>query len=184
MPQQQPVSQPEAPEQTPPQPALEAAYVCDSATAARLSRAAALLAWRLPLRWGILLVLPVFLLTRGLIQFLADGAEPREMFGAFFAVLGLELAGLGVLTVVRMTRPSGHIRAYSYPGARMSARYTPEAMELSLVTQPLTHRYTDIRKVIATDEVVYLHAAGTNGYVIPRALVPDAALPRLERFQH
>ncbi|MEV0250720.1 hypothetical protein AB0H76_29280 [Nocardia sp. NPDC050712] len=181
MPQQQPVSQSDSPEQS--YRPIEAFYVCDSKTALRLSRAAALLAWRLPLRWGILLVLPVFLLTRGTIQLLAEGTgtEPRAMLGTCSLVLALEVFAVCIGTAVRMVHPGANIKAYSYSGARMSARYTPEAMELSLVTQPLTHSYDDIRKIIATDDVVYVHAAGTNGYVLPRELVPDEALALLQR---
>ncbi|MFC9895394.1 hypothetical protein ACFVMC_17060 [Nocardia sp. NPDC127579] len=190
MPQQQPVRRPDAPER-PYRPAsqsdtgapIEAAFVCDSTTAVRLSRAAALLAWRLPLRWGILLVLPVFLLTHGTIQLLdgASDADPADLVATCCAVLAVELLAFGVLTVVRMVRPSPNIKAYSYSGAHMAASFTPEAMRLNLVTQPLTHEHSDIKKVIATDDVVYLHAVGVNGYVLPRELVPDDALSLLQR---
>ncbi|WP_194819259.1 hypothetical protein [Nocardia sp. XZ_19_385] len=189
MQQQQPVEQQSCPKLSAPQSdtglLIEASYICDSTTAVRLSRAAALIAWRLPMRWGILLALPVFLLTRNTLQSLADGggSEPAEVCGAACAVLAVELVLAGILTAVRMTRPTANIKAYSYSGARMSATYTPEAMELSLVTQPLTHPYREIRKVITTDDAVYLQPADTNGYVLPRELVPDAALTLLRSAQ-
>ncbi|MEV6280409.1 hypothetical protein [Nocardia sp. NPDC051832] len=188
MQQQQPVGQHSYPDQPAPQPdtALhETTFICDSATALRLSRAAALIAWRLPLRWGILLALPVFLLTRNTIHWLADGTDsaPSEICGSFFAVLAIELVLVGILTAVRMNRPAANIKAYSYSGARMSARYTPDAMELSLVTQPLTHRYREIRKIVTTEDAVYVQPADANGYVLPRELVPDSALALLRSAQ-
>ncbi|GAB2674129.1 hypothetical protein [Nocardia goodfellowii] len=190
MQQQQPVGQQSYPEQSAPRPdtalLIETTFRCDSATATRLSRAAALIAWRLPVRWGLLLVLPVFLLTRNTIHWLARGGSttPGEIAGAAFAVLAVELVAVGVLTAVRMNRPTANIKAYSFSGARMSAQYTRDAMELNLVTQSLTHRYRDIRKVITADDVVYLQPVNTNGYVLPRELVPDTALTLLRSAQN
>ncbi len=160
---------------------IEVTYVCDDRTARRVSRGAALVTFRLPAKWAFLLVLPAFLLIRGTIKLLSDGghAEIGEMFGAFFIVLGFELVVVGLATAWQLARVHPKFTAVAGPGHRITARYTRDAMQLEQTSGQVTNRYADIKKVIVVGDTVFLQPAGTQGFVLPNEVVPEAALARL-----
>ncbi|MFE6925646.1 YcxB family protein [Nocardia sp. NPDC057663] len=69
--------------------------------------------------------------------------------------------------------------AVAAPGHRMSAHYTHDAMHLQQTTGQVTIRYADFKRVITQGDVVFLQPKGTQGFVVPGEVVPDAALTRL-----
>ncbi|WP_280347845.1 hypothetical protein [Nocardia neocaledoniensis] len=160
---------------------IEATYTCDGDTARRLNRGAALITWRLPAKWGFLLALPAFLLARGTISILSDGgtAVISEMAGAFFLVVAFELVVVTVVTGVQLVRVNPKFTAIAGPGHRMSARYTDDTMHLWQTSGQVSNRYADIKRVITQGDVVFVQPRGTQGFVLPREVVPDAALTRL-----
>ena len=61
----------------------------------------------------------------------------------------------------------------------MSAQYTHDAMHLQQTSGQVTNRYADIKKVIVVGDTVFLQPAGTQGFLLPNEIVPEAALARL-----
>ncbi|MFD4430534.1 YcxB family protein [Nocardia sp. NPDC058497] len=184
---QQPYQQPGQPQQpyqpTSGQPGapIDVAYVCDGNTARRLNRGAALVTWRLPAKWAVLLVLPAFLLARGTISVLSDGGDAviGEMAVAFLIVVAFELVVITLATGVQLAKVNPKFTAIAGPGHRMSAHYTHDAMHLQQTTGQVTIHYADVKRVITQGDVVFLQPKGTQGFVVPREVVPDAALTRL-----
>ncbi|MFE3546143.1 hypothetical protein ACFXK0_24540 [Nocardia sp. NPDC059177] len=186
-PQQQPFQQAPPPNQQPQFGAqqsgatIDVAYVCDDRTARRLSRGAALVTWRLPVKWAILLAIPAFLLVRGTVTSMSKGADAEigEMFGAFFIVLGFELVVVGLVTAFQLARVSPKFTAVAGPGHRISAQYTHDTMHLQQTSGQVSNRYADIKKVIVVGDTVFLQPTGTQGFMLPNEVVPAAALTRL-----
>lgn len=160
---------------------IDVAYVCDGDTARRLNRGAALINWRLPAKWAVLLVLPAFLLARGTISVLSDGGDAviGEMAVAFLIVVAFELVVITLATGVQLAKVNPKFTAIAGPGHRMSAHYTHDAMHLQQTTGQVTIRYADLKRVITQGDVVFLQPKGTQGFVVPGEVVPDAALARL-----
>lgn len=160
---------------------IDVTYVCDENTARRLTRGRALITWRLPSKWGVLLALPAFLLARGTIATMSNGGDANigEMLGAFLVVLAFELVVVALITGVQLARVNPAFLAIAGPGQRMSARYTTDAMELHQSSGQVTNRYVDIKRVIVSGDVVYLQPRGTSGFFVPREIVPAEALARL-----
>ncbi|KAF0845028.1 hypothetical protein [Nocardia caishijiensis] len=182
-PQQQfgaPTSQPGSPQPGAP---IDVTYVCDDNTAKRLNRAAALVSFRLPNKWGLLLALPAFMLARGTISVLSDGGEAviGEMAGAFFIVVAFELVVIALAVGLQLARVNPKFKAIAGPGHQMRAQYTDDAVRLWQTTGEVTNRYVDFKRVLTQGDVVFLQPTGTQGFVVPRELVPDAALARLRR---
>ncbi|MEV0336987.1 hypothetical protein [Nocardia sp. NPDC050717] len=160
---------------------IEITYTCDGDTARRLNRGAALVTWRLPAKWGFLLAIPAFLLFRGTISILSDGGEAvlGEMARAFLLVLAFELVVVTVITGIQLARVNPKFTAVAGPGHRMSVRYTGDTMHLWQTSGQVSNRYADIKRVLTQDDVVFVQPNRTEGFVLPRELVPDAALARL-----
>ncbi|MFE1596381.1 hypothetical protein [Nocardia sp. NPDC058705] len=160
---------------------IEVTYVCDDKTARRLSRGAAWVNWLLPAKLGILFAIPAFLLARGTISLVSNGgdAEFGEMMGAFFIVLGFEFACVVLITGWQLVRVSPKFTAVAGPGHRITARYTHDTMHLQQTSGAVANRYADIKRVKALGDVVFLQPNGTQGFMLPCEVVPDAALTRL-----
>ncbi|MFD3704780.1 hypothetical protein ACFWUP_16710 [Nocardia sp. NPDC058658] len=160
---------------------IEVTYVCDDKTARRLSRGAAWVNWLLPAKLGILFAIPAFLLARGTISLVSNGgdAEFGEMMGAFFIVLGFELVCVILITGWQLVRVSPKFTAVAGPGHRITARYTHDTMHLQQTSGAVANRYADIKRVKVLGDVVFLQPNGTQGFMLPCEVVPDAALTRL-----
>ncbi|MFD4444014.1 hypothetical protein ACFWPK_30000 [Nocardia sp. NPDC058519] len=160
---------------------IDVAYVCDDKTARRLSRGAALVNWLLPAKLWLLLAIPAFLLARGTVSLVTNGgdAEFGEMMGAFFVVLGFEFVCVVLITGWQLARVSPRFTAVAGPGYRITAHYTHDTMHLQQTTGAVANRYADFKRVRVIGDVVFLQPNGTQGFMLPCEIVPDAALARL-----
>ena len=52
-------------------------------------------------------------------------------------------------------------------------------MHLQQTSGQVTNRYADIKKVIVAGDTVFLQPAGTQGFLLPNEIVPEAAMARL-----
>ncbi|UGT54643.1 YcxB family protein [Nocardia asteroides] len=65
------------------------------------------------------------------------------------------------------------------PCDRIGPAAADQSLSLWQTSGQVSNRYADIKRVITQGDVVFVQTTGTQGFVLPREIVPDAALARL-----
>ncbi|WP_067689026.1 hypothetical protein [Nocardia jejuensis] len=154
-------------------------------TALRLSRALALARWRSPAGLGFIATVPLILMARNIWNLITGTAPSNNpVFDLVKVYVGLLVVSvvIGLLvTGVQLLRRNPYITTYAYPGAQMSARLWPDALELSLASGTRRIAFHEIREVRPLAGAIFLRSNGAPVLVLPHELIPPAALELMGR---
>ncbi|MFD7841553.1 hypothetical protein ACFYTS_23735 [Nocardia sp. NPDC004151] len=158
---------------------IEVAVPSDSGTALRLSRVLALARWRSPSTVGLLLTIPLIVMSRRFLELFNATSSPdwkfTDLLLSYLVVLVLAVVIGLLLTGIQMLKRNPAVVAYTAPGTAISARFHQDSLELVRTTGVETVPYHRIKDLFTIGGGAFLREKGTRGTALPGDLFTPAA---------